>query len=151
MTKAKAIGEFGKPEAKAVRRILEEAMTVIDDDHGLKIEVKAGTYNKDVISFKVEITRKGGLSKEAADFIGHANVGNIPFDADDLNTIFKYRGEDYTLTGYRARARKQPILIGNLKTGKEYIVTIDHALKLIGREIKITVGKNLFGDLRVGS
>jgi hypothetical protein len=143
----KKIERFDKVAVKAARSALDGALAGAGFDLGLSMRARGATYNDHVVTFKVEISIDGGLSKEGSDFIGHANVGNIPFVAEDLNAIITLAGKKFSIAGYKSRARKNPILIVNLDTGERRVISIDAALNALGKPITpvLAEGPNRFG------
>jgi hypothetical protein len=133
------ITEFDKPTLNAVSRVLDEALAGIDPSLGVVAQRRNCSYNANVATYKVEVTIAGGLDKAASDFIGHAKVGNIPFEASDLNKVFKLNGRDVSIVGYKPRARKHPIVVVALESGDRRVTSIDAAMRGLGKPIELTV------------
>ena len=118
---------------------LSKAFRGVDPGLGLNVKLGNCSYNGNVATYKVEVTIAGRLDKAASDFLGHVRVGNIPFEASDLNKVFKLNGRDVSIVGYKPRARKMPIVIVVLDTGVRRVTTIEGAMAGLGKPITPTV------------
>ena len=95
---------------------------------GFEVEVGSANFNDTEVTFKVNLRVKGAKSQSQKDLEDVAEMYKL-----DLTKIAKLDGKDFSLSGYRRKARSKPFLIQDLKNGGEYIITTDTAKKYFGK------------------
>ena len=115
---------------KDLRAILDDAL---NDNESLKefiVEVGSANFSDTEVTFKVNLRMNGAKSQSQKDLEFYGNMHNL-----DLSKIAKLDGKDFSLSGFRRKARTKPYLIQDLKTGGEYIITTDTAKRYFGKEV----------------
>jgi len=115
---------------KDLRAILDDAL---NDNESLKefiVEIGSANFNDTEVTFKVNLRMNGAKSQSEKDLEDFAKIDGL-----DLSKIAKLDGKDFSLSGFRRKARTKPYLIQDLKTGGEYIITADTAKKYFGKEV----------------
>jgi hypothetical protein len=115
---------------KDLRAILDD---VLNDNESLEqfiVEVGNANFNDTEVTFKINLRMKGAKSQSEKDLENFAEIDGL-----DLSKIAKLDGKDFSLSGFRRKARTKPYLIQDLKTGGEYIITTDTAKKYFGKEV----------------
>ena len=115
---------------KDLRAILDDAL---NDNESLKefiVEIGSANFSDTEVTFKVNLRMNGAKSQSQKDLEFYGNMHNL-----DLSKIAKLDGKDFSLSGFRRKARTKPYLIQDLKTGGEYIITTDTAKRYFGKEV----------------
>ena len=95
---------------------------------GFEVEVGGANFSDTEVTFKVNLRVKGAKSQSQKDLEDFAEMYKL-----DLTKIAKLDGKDFSLSGYRRKARSKPFLIQDLKNGGEYIITTDTAKKYFAK------------------
>jgi len=118
------------------RKIVKDLRSILDDTLNNNESLKEfiaeiglnATYSDTEVRFKVTLRLKGAKSQSQKDLEFYGNIDNL-----DLTKIAKLDGKDFSLSGFRRKARSKPYLIQDLKNGGEYIITTDTAKKYFGK------------------
>lgn len=117
------ITSFTRPNVKALRVDLDSALSKIAKEYGIEISTGNISFSGSNASIKVKaaVIGDGGMvmTKEATDFSLYAKMNGL--DAK-LGDTFTYGGKTYTITGWKSRARKNPVLAEN--NGQTYRVPV---------------------------
>ena len=105
---------------------LSEIASWVDD--GYDVTIGNGSFNDDEVTFKLNIKIKGSKTQAQKDLETYGGMDNL-----DLTKIAKLDGKDFSLSGFRRKARTKPYLIQDLKNGGEYIITTEVAKKYFGK------------------
>ena len=105
---------------------LSEIASWVDD--GYDVTIGNGSFNDDEVTFKLNIKIKGSKTQAQKDLETYGGMDNL-----DLTKIAKLDGKDFSLSGFRRKARSKPYLIQDLKSGGEYIITTEIAKKYFGK------------------
>ena len=105
---------------------LSEIASWVDD--GYDVKIGNGSFNDDEVNFKLNIKIKGSKTQAQKDLETYGGMDNL-----DLTKIAKLDGKDFSLSGFRRKARTKPYLIQDLKNGGEYIITTEVAKKYFGK------------------
>lgn len=118
------VKSFDRPTVKALRSDLDIALAKVAKQYGIEISTGNISFSGDNCSIKVKaaVIGDGGLvmSKEATDYTRYAKFNGL--DAK-LGDTFTYQGTEYTIVGWKSRARKNPVLAKNAK-GDTYRVPV---------------------------
>jgi len=95
---------------------------------GFEVEVGSANFNDTEVTFKVNLRLKGAKTQSQKDLEEYAEMYKL-----DLSKIAKLDGKDFSLSGYRRKARTKPFLIQDLKNGGEYIITTEIAKKYFAK------------------
>ena len=112
---------------KDLRAILDDAL---NDNESLKefiVEIGSANFSDTEVTFKVNLRMNGAKSQSQKDLEFYGNMDNL-----DLTKIAKLDGKDFSLSGFRRKARTKPYLIQDLKNGGEYIITTETAKRYFG-------------------
>ena len=113
---------------KDLRSILDDALNDNESLEQFIVEVGNANFNDTEVTFKVNLRLKGAKSQSQKDLEDFAQMYKL-----DLTKIAKLDGKDFSLSGYRRKARTKPFLIQDLKNGGEYIITTATAKKYFGK------------------
>ena len=105
---------------------LSEIASWVDD--GYDVTIGNGSFNDDEVTFKLNVKIKGSKTQAQKDLEIYGDMDNL-----DLTKIAKLDGKDFSLSGFRRKARTKPYLIQDLKNGGEYIITTEVAKKYFGK------------------
>ena len=115
---------------KDLRDKLQSTLESFQDHSDFDVSVGNASFNDTEVTFKVNLRMKGAKSQSEKDLENFAEMDGL-----DLSKIAKLDGKDFSLSGFRRKARTKPYLIQDLKTGGEYIITTDTAKKYFGKEV----------------
>ena len=115
---------------KDLRDKLQSTLESFQDQSDFDVSVGNASFNDTEVTFKVNLRMKGAKSQSEKDLENFAEMDGL-----DLSKIAKLDGKDFSLSGFRRKARTKPYLIQDLKTGGEYIITTDTAKKYFGKEV----------------
>ena len=113
---------------KDLRSILDDALNDNESLEQFNVEIGNANFNDTEVTFKVNLRLKGAKSQSQKDLEDFAQMYKL-----DLTKIAKLDGKDFSLSGYRRKARTKPFLIQDLKNGGEYIITTATAKKYFGK------------------
>ena len=113
-----------------LQRCLDHKLSEIASwvDNGYDVTIGNGSFNDDEVTFKLNVKIKGSKTQAQKDLEIYGDRHNL-----DLTKIAKLDGRDFSLSGFRNKARKKPYLIQDLKSGGEYIITTEIAKKYFGK------------------
>ena len=110
--------------AKLLREVLNTALEN-SDLKGYEFEVGNASYNDHEVTFKVVLRDADAMPKEERELVEFAKFYGL-----DTTKIFG----KYTLVGYKTRARKNPWIVQDLKSGTKYVIGDDTAKQWFGKE-----------------
>ena len=113
---------------KDLRSILDDALNDNESLEQFIGEIGNANFIDTEVTFKVNLRLKGAKSQSQKDLEDFAQMYKL-----DLTKIAKLDGKDFSLSGYRRKARTKPFLIQDLKNGGEYIITTATAKKYFGK------------------
>jgi hypothetical protein len=113
---------------KDLRDKLQSTLENFQDQSDFDVSVGNANFNDTEVTFKVNLRLKGAKTQSQKDLEDYAEMYKL-----DLTKIAKLDGKDFSLSGYRRKARTKPFLIQDLKSGGEYIITTDIAKKYFGK------------------
>lgn len=133
------IKEFNRENLRVLRARMSEALAPVAEEFGLSMELGRMGYQSSNFSVKVEVSTKGEngevYNKDAEAFgICSKWVG---IKAEALGETFNSGDSTYTLTGWKPRSPKYPVLATEVSTGKTFKFTAEsvvRALRLGGKE-----------------
>ena len=111
---------FTRQQLNELRKQLQSALDGAVDTNNIsgdiKIEVGNCSYRGGEATFKVKCLVEGAKTREQEDLEYYAELYKL-----DLTKIAKLMGEDMSLVGYKARARKKPFVLQRLRDGAEFV------------------------------
>jgi len=93
-----------------------------------EVNVGNASFNDTEVTFKLNLRLKGAKTQSQKDLEEYAEMYKL-----DLSKIANLDGKDFSLSGYRRKARSKPFLIQDLKNGGEYIITTEIAKKYFAK------------------
>jgi len=115
-----------RAEHKRLASEILAAVGEIAESHGYVASQGAGRYDPDGGgTFKLElalIAEDGSIvTKERLDYIANAEAHWSDMAPEWLDKTFKVHGREFTVTGWRRRARKRPVETVGVDDGKTYL------------------------------
>ena len=114
------VNSFDRANIRQINAEIENALSAVAQKYGVEINLKNTRFSTDNYSTKIEVcTLNNGnvMTKEAIDFNRYKNIKGINAELGDA---FNYQGDIFTITGYKSRSSKYPILAVSNNTGKTY-------------------------------
>ena len=112
--------QFTRQQLNTLRKQLQSALDGAVDTNNITgditIEVGNCSYRGGEATFKVKCLVEGAKTREQEDLEYYAELYKL-----DLTKIAKLMGEDMSLVGYKARARKKPFVLQRLRDGAEFV------------------------------
>jgi len=132
------ITEMNRTNAKLVREILNEKLPSILQEYGLSFELGNARFDDDGVKFTgFKLSVKGALSEsEKALKYELESRDSMEWKMLDQNKIAKLDGMDIALVGFKPRAKKNPFIIRDLNTKKEYVIRESLAERLFKSDKK---------------
>lgn len=119
------ITQFDKPTLRLMRPSIEKALSVLEAEFGIKVQLRGASFTETDVTYKFElaIINSNGQAetKSVTDFKNLAH--HFGLDPADLGRKFKCQGEEYTISGLKPGASKRPILATN-RTGKTFVFPV---------------------------
>ena len=114
------VNSFDRANIRQINAEIENALSAVAQKYGVEINLKNTRFTTSNYSTKIEVcTLNDGtvMTKEAIDFNRYKNIKGINAELGDA---FNYQGDIFTITGYKSRSSKYPILAVSNNTGKTY-------------------------------
>ena len=108
--------QFTRQQLNTLRKQMQNSLSMFADKTDMKIEVGNCSYRGGEATFKVKVLMEGAKTREQEDLEYYAELYKL-----DLTKIAKLMGEDMSLIGYKARARKKPFVLQRLRDGAEFV------------------------------
>tara|TARA_R100001440_G_scaffold73937_1_gene98869 strand:- start:72 stop:437 length:366 start_codon:yes stop_codon:yes gene_type:complete len=118
---------------RATAKALRDKLNSILEEHGIEgYEIHAGnaSFDDTQVTFKVEVREQGAGSPEERDLETFANISDI-----DTNKIANQQGKTFSLVGYKTRARKNPWIVQDMKSGTKYVINDMTAKRWFGKDV----------------
>ena len=119
-----------KREAQKLREELNKVLKAFDSDY--QAIVGNCTYNSFDANFKVSFSKKGTLSKEERDLAYYSELDDV-----DPTRIGDLPDGQYSMIGYREKAKKNTYIIKKLPSGDDYVIDRYMARKYFGKQERI--------------
>ena len=119
-----------KREAQKLREELNKVLKSFDSDY--QAIVGNCTYNSFDANFKVSFSKKGTLSKEERDLAYYSELDDV-----DPTRIGDLPDGQYSMIGYREKAKKNTYIIKKLPSGDDYVIDRYMARKYFGKQERI--------------
>ena len=110
------MSQFTRKQLDTIRKQMQNSLSLFADKTDMKIEVGNCSYRGGEATFKVKCLVEGAKTREQEDLEYYAELHKL-----DLTKIAKLQGEDMSLVGYKARARKKPWVLQRLRDGAEFV------------------------------
>ena len=107
--------ELNKTTLKEIRVKIQSKLNELD--LGLKLELGNCSYDTDNATFKLNVQVEGGKSKIEQDLEMIASIRGL-----DLTKIWNEGTHKFKLHGFKNRARKNPFVIIDTLTQKQYVI-----------------------------
>ena len=119
-----------KREAQKLREELNKVLKSFDSDY--QAIVGNCTYNSFDATFKVSFSKKGTPSKEERDLEYYSKLDGV-----DPTRIGDLPDGQYSMIGYREKAKKNTYIIKKLPSGDDYVIDRYMARKYFGKQERI--------------
>ena len=110
------MSQFTRKQLDTIRKQMQNALSLFADKTDIQIEVGNCSYRGGEATYKVKVLMEGAKTREQEDLEFYAELHKL-----DLTKIAKLQGEDMSLVGYKARARKKPWVLQRLRDGAEFV------------------------------
>tara|TARA_R100000742_G_C4220988_1_gene44786 strand:- start:71 stop:487 length:417 start_codon:yes stop_codon:yes gene_type:complete len=120
--------ELNKVTLKEIRTQIQSKLNELD--LGLKLELGNCSYDTDNATFKLNVQVEGGKSKAEQDLEMIA-----PIRCLDLTKIWNEGTHKFRLHGFNNRARKNPFVIIDILTQKQYVISDKVAERQFSKEM----------------
>lgn len=115
------VTNFDRSNLRQINAEIEQAMKAVAQKYGLQVKLGNTRFSNSNASSKFElmtVSESGAvMSKEAIDFNRYKNAKAI---RANLGDSFQFNGNTYTITGYKAKSYKYPVLAKCSVDGKTY-------------------------------
>ena len=117
-----AIKQFDRKNLKALRQDMNAALKAIEAQYGIQINVGNASFSDNEVTFKTKCNTLGeggkAQTKEANQWKLYAELNGVgQFSVGDRITI---QGQVFSIEGWNTRAKKSPVMIKEVATGKSY-------------------------------
>lgn len=117
-----AIKQFDKKNLKALRQDMNDVLKAVELRYGIQINVGNASFSDNEVTFKTKCNTlsEGGKAqtKEAQNWKLYAELNGVgQFSIGDRITI---QGQVFTIEGWNTRAKKSPVMIKDIATGKTF-------------------------------
>lgn len=130
------ITKLNRPTVKYIRKRLEAAVKPLAKELGVVIDLANCTFKTNNCRFqlKVAVLNSEGeaMTEEIDSFRSSAKLFGL--DPDDLGKEFIYRGQSYTICGFKPKSRKYPV-IARSGNGKDYKFACRTVIGALDREV----------------
>jgi len=123
------MSQFTRKQLDTIRKQMQNALNMFADKTDIQIEVGNCSYRGGEATFKVKVLMEGAKTREQEDLEFYAELHKL-----DLTKIAKLQGEDMSLVGYKARARKKPWVLQRLRDGAEFVADTNLIEKFYKKE-----------------
>jgi hypothetical protein len=121
------ITSFDRTNLRIIHDEINAALKPIAEKYGITFTDRGARFNPTNATFKIEssVVSSDGVvqSSDRQSFTALAPMYGL--QSSDLDRLFLFRGEGYTITGLKPRSPKSPILAVSKKNGKTYKFTVD--------------------------
>tara|TARA_A100001015_G_scaffold14868_1_gene17372 strand:- start:4 stop:369 length:366 start_codon:yes stop_codon:yes gene_type:complete len=118
---------------KSTAKLMREKLNAIFEEHGIdgyQIEIGNATFDTSRVTFKVEVRENGAGSVEERDLLRYADLYGL-----DTDKVTVQQGRQFTLHGYKTRARKNPWIVLDMLSQKQYVIGDDTAIRWFGKDV----------------
>jgi len=116
------MSKFTDAELNEARAMINEALESLKAK-GLVVRIRGGiVYTDNTFTCKLEANREGGLTREQEQYDVHRSYHQLPKRGTEVH----FESKHFVIYGWNSRARKNKILLDELKTNKRYHISIPH-------------------------
>jgi len=130
------ITKLDKPTVKYIGKRSETAVKPLAKELGVVIDLGNCTFQTSNCRFqlKVAVLDPNGkpITEETDSFRSNAKLFGL--EPEDLGKEFVFRGQSYTICGFKPKSRKYPV-IAQSDNGKNYKFACQTVLRALGREV----------------
>lgn len=119
---------FDKAAVQKLRKEINKALEPLAKAHNLSIAATNATFTANDINFKLQVltTERDGKPRDMDAEAFLDNAERIGLKKEHLNAPITLRGVEFTVVGYRPKARKNPIVIRDA-SGKQFVTSLFEA------------------------
>jgi len=115
------VNELNREVLKVLRIKVANALQAVTDEMGVKFDLGNIRFSPSTFTAKMEGSLINATSKRISDYDMFKTVYNLP----DLGTVITLGTKKYEVSGFKASARKNNVLIKQLGSSKEYVCSVD--------------------------
>ena len=132
----KKIKKLDRPTVRYIRKRLETAVKPLAKELGVVIDIGNCTFKTSNCRFQLKVAVLDSNGKPITEEIDsfRSNAKLFGFEPDDLGKEFVFRGQSYTICGFKPKSRKYPV-IAKSGNGKNYKFACRTVLGALGREV----------------
>ena len=118
------ITSFDRNTVKNLRSDIDSALAILSKKYGIEISAGNASFTASNVTYKVQASVKASngivMTKEATDFGLYATRSLPGFK---VGQTIDLQGKQYTITGWKARAQKNPVQVS--RDGRSYRVSAE--------------------------
>ena len=121
------ITQINRDVCKQLRVDMNEAIRSKLEEYGLEGEFLNGSFDDELVTFKVDIKLVGAMDKRDKQLSGSLNwyvkylANDLEIDEEEiLNKEYLHGREKYKLVGYNSKAKRYPLIMENIESKKRY-------------------------------
>ena len=121
------IQSFNRPALKSLRVSLDAALAKVAAEHGISISAGNISFTAETATIKLNagVIGSGGVAvtKEAQAFDQYKNL--VGLGSLNVGDAISIQGADYTISGYKPRSKRSPVVVTKVSNGSSYKVSVD--------------------------
>ena len=121
------IQSFNRPALKSRRVSLDAALAKVAAEHGISISAGNISFTAETATIKLNagVIGSGGVAvtKEAQAFDQYKNL--VGLGSLNVGDAISIQGADYTISGYKPRSKRSPVVVTKVSNGSSYKVSVD--------------------------
>ena len=121
------ITQFDRTSLRALRVDLDSAMATIASKYGIELSAGNISFTSETATIKVAAGIIGSngraVTPEAKAFDQYK--GLVGLGALNVGDTIVIQGADYTISGYKPRSKKSPVVVNKVSNGSSYKVSVD--------------------------
>ena len=121
------IQSFNRPALKSLRVSLDAALAKVAAEHGISISAGNISFTAETATIKLNagVIGAGGVAvtKEAQAFDQYKNL--VGLGSLNVGDAISIQGADYTISGYKPRSKRSPVVVTKVSNGSSYKVSVD--------------------------
>jgi hypothetical protein len=131
-----AIRQLDKTTVQHIRKRLKATLEPLAKELGVVIDLGHCTFQTSNCRFKLKVAVLDSTGKAITEEVDsfRSNAMLFGFEPADLGREFIFRGQPYTICGFKPKSRKYPV-IARSGNGKDYKFACRSVLEALGREV----------------
>tara|TARA_R100000781_G_scaffold39053_1_gene27291 strand:+ start:122 stop:574 length:453 start_codon:yes stop_codon:yes gene_type:complete len=109
---------------------ISNALKPLNEKYGVSFRFDGGTIYEGYFDMKITVLLDGAKTLDQKMFDQQVKLHKL-----DTRKIWKIKGREFMLSGYRPKATKNCFIVTDIKTDKESVITLQTALSFFGTEV----------------